>query len=342
MRPEEYLTRSRDKQPITYRFFEMDRVSMDPMRHIIYSGNGYDDSFGVRIQGLSDTKYRKARKQGMRQDRNDLVITRLDDAFCVPTHTNFYHLIIDCLPRLWGAFSRPNQRIALCGNVLDELPQVFPAIRDWVPSAEWVLLERTSIKDEEGRITRLTPNRVEGDKLRFYSSDYPDHGHAFFDNKILAAAFWQKWFQDHHEPSKQTRKIFLARTVKPANARTSLRCINQEEVFGYLEPLGFEWVDPYDHDFVSMAKIMNAAHTVVGVHGAGLANTIFCQSGTKYVQLANSSGSCNIYERIALSLHCKYGVVYGHDPITKDPVTDNASGVFEISLENLRQALAQL
>ena len=67
------------------------------------------------------------------------------------------------------------------------------------------------------------------------------------------------------------RKIIVSRG--DANRR---RLLNENELVDALEPYGFEKVIPSNMDFVTQARLFSAAQVVVGVHGAGLANTAFC------------------------------------------------------------------
>lgn len=320
-----------------FRFYELSNVEMDPARHIIYYANGYDDTMAWRLQGLSYSKYSGAKKQNLKIPRDEVKLIEINDALCIPTHRNFYHLTVDCLPRLCGAFERPS-RVLACGNLLNKLPQVFDAVRDWVPVEEWVLIDVDERVNEAGLITRENRWRVVGDRLSFYSSSHPSLNHAFVHNKFLAAAFWKRWYKEHFAVQKQTRKVFLARTVKDASVGE--RCMNQRELFDSLP--GFEWIDPYDHSFVDMARIMNSAEVVVGVHGAGLANLLFCQPRTKIIQLANKSGSDVIYQRVAEMMQLEHNVVYGTDPVTNELVHGNKRESWRIDPAQVLTILNQL
>lgn len=222
-------------------------------------------------------------------------------------------MMVDCLPRLWATFAAPGQRVLICNNMLEKLPNIFPLIQDWLPVDQWLFTQVDEHQDHKGKPLRLNTNRVVGD-LRFYSSMDKNLDTVFHRNKILAAAFWRKWYMDHHEDQPQSRRIFLARTIRKSGEKPGERCLNQQEIYQALP--GFEWIDPYDHSLEELACIMDAAKVIVGVHGAALANILFCQPGTLLVQLNNHSGSDSIYERVAASMRMRHLVVKGYDPDT--------------------------
>lgn len=301
-----------------FRFYHLNNVQLDPARHIIYNADEYEPSLAIRIHGLSPLKYNKTRKFNLALPESDLVFEQIDDALCIPTNKNFYHMMVDCLPRLWGTFESNVDRVLICDNMLDKLPHIFPAIKDWIPIKEWIFTQVDEHKDSKGYTTRQNNWRIKGNNLSFYSSSSPDTNMVFHHNKYLAAAFWRKWYNDHYSDQLKTRRVFLARTVKD---NASERCVNQQEIFESLP--GFEWIDPHEHDFISIAHIMNSAEIVIGAHGAGLANLLFCQPGIRFIQLNNSSGSDHIFRLIAAMMNLRYSLVIGYDPQTGLPCFRN-------------------
>ena len=346
MKPGKYLRDLVTKNEINYKFYELDNVIVEPSRQYVFQSNNFTpNEYAARFQGLALVKYSKTlKKEKPLPEYAD--ISYVSNAFLYPSHHNFYHLMIDCLPRLWSTFQKKDQRIVICKTWLDMYPLFENHIKNWIPCTEWVFTEAHPDPSTGTIYSHCLPDRIVGDGLHFYSSDDVDRSKAYVHNKILAAAFWQKWYQAHYETQKQERKIFLARTLK-LDPVTGLkigveRCSNQEEIFEKLKLQGFEWMDPMNYSFEETAKIINSAETIVGVHGAGLANTVFCQPNTKYIQLANNSGSDNIYQRIAEFMLCNYRVVYGKDAVTGDPVTDNQHGVFIIEPQQVLYELSQL
>ena len=61
--------------------------------------------------------------------------------------------------------------------------------------------------------------------------------------------------------------------------------MNEKEVFSVLEKYGFEMVKLSSLSFVEKIELFNTAEAIVSPHGAGLTNLIFCNPGTKVVEL---------------------------------------------------------
>ena len=77
------------------------------------------------------------------------------------------------------------------------------------------------------------------------------------------------------------RNLYLARRVGLHN-----RCVlNEDEVLGVLEPLGFEVVDPGDLSVKDQIRMFAEADVVVAPHGASLANIPFFSPGAALLEL---------------------------------------------------------
>ncbi len=63
------------------------------------------------------------------------------------------------------------------------------------------------------------------------------------------------------------------------------RIINEAEVQALLCSLGFETVDSENLALTDQALLFGSAEIVVGSHGAGLTNIVFCREGTVVIDL---------------------------------------------------------
>ena len=66
---------------------------------------------------------------------------------------------------------------------------------------------------------------------------------------------------------------------------TKRRIHNAEEIEPMLERLGFVTVHPEMHTVAEQARLFNGARVVVGLHGSGFANLVFCRRGAAVVEL---------------------------------------------------------
>ena len=75
------------------------------------------------------------------------------------------------------------------------------------------------------------------------------------------------------------RRLLVSRA--DVNAR---RVLNEDEVFGRLEPHGFERVTPGRLPLAEQVALFSQAQIVVGTHGAGLANIVFMPEGGSVIE----------------------------------------------------------
>eukprot|EP00293_Proteomonas_sulcata_P016770 CAMPEP_0184295900 /NCGR_PEP_ID=MMETSP1049-20130417/6832_1 /TAXON_ID=77928 /ORGANISM="Proteomonas sulcata, Strain CCMP704" /LENGTH=263 /DNA_ID=CAMNT_0026604755 /DNA_START=225 /DNA_END=1016 /DNA_ORIENTATION=+ len=53
-------------------------------------------------------------------------------------------------------------------------------------------------------------------------------------------------------------------------------------------------------------KLFRAAHVVLGMHGAGLSNAVFCQEGTHLIEFALPEPGTHCYAHLAMAMELKY------------------------------------
>lgn len=80
--------------------------------------------------------------------------------------------------------------------------------------------------------------------------------------------------------SEQPQRIYISRRL--ASKR---KFINENEVIEVLEKLGFVIIDAELLSVAEQISLFAGAKVVIGIHGAGLTNLVFCNSGTKVIEL---------------------------------------------------------
>ena len=111
-----------------------------------------------------------------------------------------------------------------------------------------------------------------------------------------------------------TGRIFISR--RKAAGR---HLVNEAEVLGALEALGFKAVVLEELSFPEQAELFRNASIVVGPHGAGLANIVFCRVGTVVVEIVGKFVNASFFT-LAASLGLKYGLFQGTS-VKRYPVT---------------------
>jgi hypothetical protein len=319
-----------------FKIYNYDNVILDYARSYLFSPTEISiKERGMRFQGLSPTKFSRSIINNKPIEDNSIV-HNYNDILYVPTHRNFYHMIIDCLPRLYSA-KIDDRPVVICKTFLDFLPTIFPAIQDWFSNTTFHFIEAQRNKNNQ-LLTHSLPGRIVGNNIGFFSNDATNLTFAHNNNKIFAVAFWQEWYRQNFNNKIPTKKVFIYRRPGDSGERLS----NQDEICHELKKLDFEIVDPIDLTFVETAHIMNSAKIVIGAHGAGLANAIFCQPKIKYIQLANSSGSDIIFQNFAKYCSANYKVIFGTDPVTNELQYDNRHGMYMVDIAEILKIVHQL
>ena len=83
--------------------------------------------------------------------------------------------------------------------------------------------------------------------------------------------------------------------------------INAEEIEYELRTLGFECFDLEGMHFSLQVEIFSQADIVIGAHGAGLSNILFCRRGTAIIEFIPEGGNVrNFFWLLAEKVQLKY------------------------------------
>ncbi|PPT08646.1 TPR repeat [Geitlerinema sp. FC II] len=86
------------------------------------------------------------------------------------------------------------------------------------------------------------------------------------------------------------------------------RVIEEEQLIEFLEIYGFEAVELENKSIVEQAQLFAAAEAVIAPHGAGLTNVLFCQPGTKIIEILSPNYAHQFYA--ILSRQCQLDYAY--------------------------------
>jgi len=90
-----------------------------------------------------------------------------------------------------------------------------------------------------------------------------------------------------------------------------VRGYNQHEIFRVAEGYGFRMVYAEDFDFAESVKLFREAEVIIGPHGAGWANLLFCTAETKVLLWTWARDNPdNWYENIAYVARVTYRQIY--------------------------------
>jgi|GEM_PF-2800029 len=187
----------------------------------------------------------------------------IDDRF---TKFNICHLLFDKLPRIFELqkyFDKIDEYILLSTNAYtDDLANMLNVVFSNIRSVNGV---RVTIKLSELLLTSSSS----------YSVMHPAQlGYEFLP---LLAATLKKSIKKERIVKKN---IFISR--ERAETR---RILNNVEFMVVIEEFNFEIINLEDFTLVDKISIFQNANVVLGIYGAGLTHLMFCEKGTKIIEI---------------------------------------------------------
>ena len=133
-----------------------------------------------------------------------------------------------------------------------------------------------------------------------YARPLPQASFSLQDARFLRSLFGV-------QESEAAVRLYVAR------GQTRRRRIrNEAEVIALMRRLGFDIVDPAAHTVREQARLFASARTVIGFHGAGLTNAIFCGKDTRLVEVFDRGYVADHYSTLAAQLGLDYRrIVHG-------------------------------
>ncbi len=144
----------------------------------------------------------------------------------------------------------------------------------------------------------------------------------------------KSFLTEDKDTNKFPKKIYIDRSDSKSGHSMMRTILNESDVKKILKEKGYEFLVLSDYHFVDQVKMFNQATSIVGLHGAGFANTVFCKPNTKILELqSNTAGA--IIENISK----KNNLIYDCISVKPKVVTDNQLGHIEIETNILKDKL---
>jgi capsular polysaccharide biosynthesis protein len=123
------------------------------------------------------------------------------------------------------------------------------------------------------------------------------------------------------------------------------RVANEDAVRDLLHAEGFTTIACGKLSVVEQIKLFSRATHVVGAHGAGLANMMFCQPGSAVIEFATPDPHHHwrCYRNLAHALDLRYGLVSAESTAPADAgFEERRDADFVVDLDNLHEAVTRL
>lgn len=205
---------------------------------------------------------------------------------CNVAFSNYFHWITQALPAINAAVSRPGQdaRAAI----------VLPRLNRWQKDSIRLL--------GLGQAHTITIESV-GGFHHFKCAEFSQilSGGAAFSNSETARSTYSYLRNAIDPPVMTRRKLYVARSDT-----SSRRMLNEDDVIDEVMRRGFEVVTPGDYSLTEQIRLFRTASVVVGSHGAGLTNIVFCDPGTAVYELLPSHYTNACFCNLAYVCGLKY------------------------------------
>ena len=134
---------------------------------------------------------------------------------------------------------------------------------------------------------------------------------------------------------KIINKIYIDRRDSESNLREFRRIVNEKEVINFLSKKGFKIIQLSKLSFINQVSIFNNAKFIIGLHGAGFANLVFCKKNTFVLEIKPKKAG-NIIKKLSIDNNLKYSSI-NLNPIEK-PIASQY-GLIYLPLRQLEKIL---
>lgn len=204
----------------------------------------------------------------------------------------YFHWLSQVLPRI--------SLIEAAGISRDSIDQWV--VNKPIYESQWQMLAMLGIPREHCLVTDLNFH-IEAEWL--VAPSIPSDGPEAFVwiSRFLRESFLGR--QKNLSPDNPKR-IYISRS--DASHRFLL---NEREVLPVVERYGFVPVELDTMPFAEQVGLFANAEAVLGVHGGGLSNIVFCPSGTKVIEIFSPKYCYECYHYVAQSVSLRYEALFG-------------------------------
>ena len=245
-------------------------------------------------------------------------------------NTNYWHWLFDVLPRLMIMDSL-TQNYRIDYYLLPELSKKF----------QYQTLDILNIPKSK-RLSSKHFRHIYSDEIIVTSHPYTLLNDPDLDSlnipkwiiKYIKEKFLKPMINDKMNLKNYPSKIFINR-----KDGTSFRyIINENEVEKRLLEKGFTSVTLSEYEFIDQVALFYNVKQIVGLHGAGFANIIFCKPNTKVIELKPKTAG-DVIKNLALENHLNYKDI---SPAAKTINFNNQAGDIEIDLQLLNKTIDEV
>ena len=138
--------------------------------------------------------------------------------------------------------------------------------------------------------------------------------------------------------NKNIKKIYIDRSEKSTSRSVQRLISNEKQVKEYLLKNNFVSIKLHEINFMEQVNLFYNAESIVGLHGGGFANIVFCKPGTKILEL-RSHNSGKPIENLAKKNNLNYNSITVKSEQIEKFDSPNQQGSIEIPINSLIKEL---
>jgi len=267
--------------PRTIRSFQFFDVVLDGKFRGLFNSEGFIHGTGYLVpdETMAAVGVQTSRLVTARSDATVII-------GCNVAHANYFHWITQVLPAIDHAVNRIGQ----ARNIAIALP----LLNGWQEESLQLLglanVRRVMIDDPAKQYALA---RAEYSELL--------NGGGAFSNSATTLATYRRLREAVERPWSRDRKIYVARTDA-----TSRQMRNEAVVIEEVRKRGYEVIPPGTLGFQEQVQLFRSARIVVGPHGAGMTNIVFCEPGTIIYELAPSHYTNSCFVNLGMICDLRY------------------------------------
>jgi hypothetical protein len=195
--------------------------------------------------------------------------------------------------------------------LFDTLPR-YQILRDSGLPYDWLVVPTNARFQKEAlALLPIDPQRIINDPDAHIEAEtllVPTLPGTSGNAPIWACDFIRRSFLPHaYRPGpSRGRRIYISRERSGTR-----RILNEQELVEALEREGFERVFPEELPFVEQVRLFHEAEIVIGAHGSGLTNLVFCREATPVIELFSPNYVAVSYWALCNQLKLDYHYVVG-------------------------------
>ncbi len=274
-----------------YRFFEMEngKIFTDNIENVsiikddkLLDNFSYQQIKGKLVSSKNNQVIRTGTPRFLKKLKGSIAILSQGAS----GYSNYAHFILDIVPKI---------KLLSLGTKLKNIDYFY-------------FSKPNKYQAEIFKIIGINKNRiVDSNKLRFVQYDkvfgvtHPYYFRGTFFKSQSKIPEWiifylREKFMKKFSLKYKFEKIFIDRSDSNFN---HCRLINNEEIKNFLKTKNFRVIKLSNFNFKEQINIFNKAKVIIGPHGAGFVNLVFCKKKTKIIEIKPVNHTNELYKKIS-------------------------------------------